>query len=300
VTDFGVLLGSQISSMLRPILERLINELVRTFNYYMNTFNTDKIEVLYITGGSAKLKNMDKFLAISLKEVVKKIEYLDPLKAVIGWMDTGVAKQELVMEQAAPHLGAAFGVCLGNGGRVNLLPQKDKIARQANLLLFLVKFSFPLILMLSLSFYVFSYLNTLRYKILITKSQADIQKLAPMVARIKDYLALKTETDQRKTFLEKIVGRQPLWWGILRELSNITPEGVILRKVTASQKEPKEIHLIGKIFAKYTTVDLALSQYLASLEESPYFRRVDLVSTKTDMFSSVPGSDFEISCELKY
>lgn len=300
VTDFGVLLGSQISSMLRPILERLINELVRTFNYYMNTFNTDKIEVLYITGGSSRLKNMDKFLALSLKEVVKKIEYLNPLKAVNGWLDTGVSKQELVMEQAAPHLGAAFGVCLGNGGMVNLLPQRDKIERKANLLLFLVKFSFPLILMLSLSFYLFSYLDTLRYKILITRSQADIQKLAPMVARIKDYLALKTETDQRKTFLEKVVGRQPLWWGMLRELSNITPEGVILRKASVSQKEPKEIRLTGKIFAKYTTVDLALSQYLVALEESPFFRRVDLVSTKTDMYSSIPGSDFEINCELKY
>jgi type IV pilus assembly protein PilM len=300
VTDFGILLGSQISAMLRPILERFINELVRTFNYYTNTFNTDKIELMYITGGTSRIKNMDRFLAIGLKDVVNKIEYLNPLKAVKGWTDSGVFRQELVMEQAAPHLGAAFGVCLGNGGMVNLLPLREKIERKAGLFLFLIKFSFPLILILSLSFYVFSYLDTLRYKILIAKSQADIQRLEPMVARIKDYLALKTRTDQRKTFLEKMVGRQPLWWGLLRELSNITPEGVILYKLTSSQKAPKEIRLIGKIFARYSTVDLALSQYLEALDESPYFSRVDLISTKTDMYSAVPRSDFEISCVLRY
>ena len=274
LTDFGILLGSQIYAMLRPTLERLITEISRTFNYYTKTFKTDNIEELYITGGSSRLRNIDKFLLYNV-EGLKKVESLNTLKAVRGWADTSVLKQELVMEQAAPYLACAFGLCLGNGGKVNLLPVKEKIEQEAIFLMNTLRISFPIILALSLSFYGFNYAGALKYKILINKTQADISRLESTTAKIREYLDIKNKLDRRKDLLEKAAGRQPIWWGVLKELSNITTSGVILQKITAVEtKEPKEIRLVGKIFAKYTIVDLALSQYLMVLDESSYFSRV--------------------------
>lgn len=51
LTDFGVFLGEQISTMLRPTLERLILEINRTISYYVKTFRGAGIDELYITGG---------------------------------------------------------------------------------------------------------------------------------------------------------------------------------------------------------------------------------------------------------
>ncbi|MBU1871175.1 MAG: pilus assembly protein PilM [Candidatus Omnitrophica bacterium] len=299
-TDFGMLLGSQITTMLRPTLERMITELMRTINYYTKTFHVPAVAGIYLTGGSCRLKNIEKFLLSNL-EGANRMERLNTLKAVKGWADTGVLKQELVMEQAAPHLSAAFGICIAGGGRVNLLPVKEKIEQKANFMMVLVKVASPVILFLGILFYTFTYVNSFRYKNLIEGTEFNISKLEPIVARVKEYLALKNKIDQRKDLLEKAVGRQPLWWGMLKELSNITPGEVILsRIITSENKDPLEIRLLGEILAKYTTVDLALSQYLMALDESLFFVRVQLVSTQKDMYSAIPRANFEIVCQLSY
>lgn len=300
LTDFGILLGEQISTMLRPTLERLVMEISRTLNYYTKTFRTENIEELYLTGGGSRLKNIDRFLLLNLAGM-KKVESLNTLKAVKGWADFGIFKQELVIEQAAPHLACAFGLCLGNGGKVNLLPAKERLEQKAVFLTTLLRISFPIILGLSLSFYGFNYTNAIKYKILSSRMEAEINRLEPIARGAREYVNIKTKLEQRKELLEKAVGKQPFWWGILKELSSISGQDVILHKITTVEKNGiREVRLTGKIFARYTIVDLALSQYLMTLGESPYFSNVELISSKTDMYSPIPAANFEIACRLSY
>ncbi|MBU0503813.1 MAG: pilus assembly protein PilM [Candidatus Omnitrophota bacterium] len=300
LTDFGVILGEQISTMLRPTLERLILEINRTISYYVKTFRGVAIDELYITGGSSRLNNMDKFLLYNL-EGVKKVEHLNVLKAVKGWADPGVLRQELVIEQAAPHLSVVFGLCFGKGGRINLLPAKEKLEQKTIFLANIIRISFPIVLILSLVFYAIIYGNSLKYKVLNSKLDLGISSLEPIAHQVREYMSIKSRLEQRKDILEKARGKQPLWWGILKELSNITPKEVILKQVILGQgNNDKEIRLIGKIFAKYTIVDVAVSQYLMALEESPFFINVELASSKTDMYSAIPAADFEIVCRLVY
>ncbi|MCM8800676.1 MAG: pilus assembly protein PilM [Candidatus Omnitrophica bacterium] len=300
LTDFGVILGNQLSSLLRPTLERLVTEINRTISFYIKTFKSEPIEELYLTGGSARLKNLDKFLLYNL-EGLKKVEILNTLQALKGWQDTSVFKQEMVMEQVASHMAVSFGLCLGNGGKVNLLPLKERVEQKVIFATTLLRIVFPLLLTFSLSFYGLAYANALRYKIWLSKLEAEINRLEPIASKAREYVLTKTKLEQRKELIKKAEGRQPIWWGILKELSNITPNDVILNRIAIPQKkEPRQIHLEGKIFARYTIVDLALSQYLMALEESPFFKHAQLVTSKKDMYSSIPAANFEIICELNY
>ena len=300
LTDFGLLTGAQISAMIRPLLEHMVREVSRTFNYYCKTFNIPKIERLFITGGSSRLKNIEAFLGSNLEEGIT-VERLDPLKAIKGWADTSIFRQELVMEQAAPHLSVAFGLCLGKGGIVNLLPAKEKVEQKAGFLIFMIRLLFPIVLSINLLFYIVIYMDTWRYKTLITRSQSQIDVLKPTASKIREYLSLKQRIDERRGVLEKAVGRQPLWWGLLKELSNITPEEVVLHKLSTTEKKlPLELSLQGEIFSTYTTVDLALSQFLLALAESPFFSHVQLVSSETDIYSPIPKARFIIVCQLAY
>lgn len=301
MTDFGVLRGEQISTMLRPTLERLIIEITRTFSYYTKTFKVpnNMIDELYLTGGTSRLRNIDKFLLYNLPGL-KKVESLKTLKAVKGWADTGVFKQELVVEQAAPHLAVAFGLCLGSGGKVNLLPLKEVIEQKTIFFSTVLRASFPALLGLILSFYAITYGNALNYKVLINRINGDIARLDPTARSVKEYMQIKAKLEERKELLQKAKGKQPLWWGLFKELSNITPKDVILQTISVDTSEPKKIRMTGKIFAKYTIVDLALSQYIMVLDDSPYFSSVQLVSSKTDMYSPIPAATFEVVCQLSY
>ncbi|HQJ16148.1 MAG TPA: pilus assembly protein PilM, partial [Candidatus Omnitrophota bacterium] len=132
MTDFGVVRGEQLLAMVRPVIERLVMETARTFNYYSKTFKTGVIDQLYLTGGSSRLKNINKILQANV-EGLKKAEQLSILSVIRGWSDKGVLRQEMMMEQAAPHLAAAFGMCLGSGARINMLPVRERIEQKVGL-----------------------------------------------------------------------------------------------------------------------------------------------------------------------
>lgn len=302
LTDFGILTGEQISSMLRPNLERMLMEINRTFSYFSATFKRpiSQVDGLYLTGGSSRLKNFRELLRHNLKEI-KKIEHLNPLKAVKSWKETGIFKHELVMEQAAPHLSAAFGLCLGGAGKINLIPAKEKIEQKAAFLSSLLKISFPLILGGALLYCFMAHIENIKFKDLIEKTDGEIKRLSAHSGRAREYIALKLKLDERRTVLERAGGRQPFWYGIFKELSNITSAEVILRRISlVENKEPKQIRLEGKIFSKYTIVDLELSQYTMSLEDSPFFYKVQIASSKPDMYSPIPAAEFEITAFLTY
>ena len=301
LTDFGPLKGDQLAGLLRPTLERMVMEINRTVSYYIKTFKSDNlIDELYLTGGSSKLRNIDKFLLYNL-EGVQKVEPLNIIRAVRGWGETGVMKQELMMEQAMPHLAVAFGLCLGSGGKVNLLPAAEKLEQKAMLLTTAFRIGFPLILLLSLVFYGLNYGNALKYKILINNVDSEINRLELSASQIREYAQMKGNLEQRSQLLALAKGKQPYWWGLFKELSHITPPEAIIQKIaTTPGKVPQELHLSGKIFAKYSLVDLELSQFVLVLSDSPYFSHVELLSSKNDMYSPIPAADFEIVCQLNY
>ncbi len=301
LTDFGPLKGDQLAGLLRPTLERMAMEINRTISYYVKTFKSENmIEELYLTGGSSKLRNIDKFFLYNL-EGMQKVEPLNIVKAIKSWGETGVMKQELMMEQAMPHLAVAFGLCLGSGGKVNLLPSKERLEQKAVFLSTALRIGFPLILLLSLVFYGLNYGNGLKYQALVKNLENEISRLEVDASQIREYEEMKGKLEQRNQVLAAAKGKQPYWWGLFKELSQITPAQVIIQKVaTTPGKVPQELHLSGKIFAKYSMVDLELSQFVLVLSDSPYFSHVELLSSKNDMYSPIPAADFEIVCQLHY
>jgi len=300
LTDFGAVRGEQVLAMIRPIVERLVMEVSRTFNYYSKTFKTGNIEDLYLTGGGSRLKNVEKILKANV-EGVKRVEALNILKIIKGWADKGVLRQEMVMEQSAPHLAAAFGLSLGRGGKVNLLPASELLEQKVGLITTALKVFFPLVCFITLLLYGWTYVNGHNYKVLSVKLDVQMKSLEGSSNQVRNYFAEKNRLEQKIALLQRLRGRQPKWLGVLKELSNITPPEVILRKVNMPLGAgPRELRLFGRISSKYTIVDIALSQYVQALEESPFFSDVKTISSEKDAFASVPSADFELTAKLEY
>jgi type IV pilus assembly protein PilM len=300
-TDYGAIKGNQITTALRPMLERLITEISRTATFYFRSYKVESLDALYLTGGASRIKNIDKFLMANLSTLpVKRIERLDSLKVIKGWRDVGVFRQELVMEEAAPHLAVAFGLCIDKGGLVNLVPQKEKIEQKAVFIMFVTRLIFPVIVAMVGIFYFAAYGRMLVLNTMTTRAEAQIQQFSSMVHDINDYLEVKRKLEERESLLARAIGRQPLWLGVLKELSHITPQEISLHKVEVKPGAiKKQLVVTGEVVSEYTNLDLALSQYTLSMSESPFFSDVKLVSSERDVYSPVPKAIFQIVCELK-
>lgn len=300
VTDFGPLTGEQILTMLRPQLERLVLEVSRTLTYYAKTSKNPAVEELYLSGGSSRLRHLDRFLQANL-EGVKKIAALPVLNQIRGWVDSRQVEQELVMEQALPHLSVALGLCFGSGARINLLPAKERAELKAALAMTLVRVALPALVLLSAFFYAGSLTTAQKYRQVISRVEDEIASLQGPVDEVKQYQSMKARLEQSKELLEQARGNQPLWWGVFKEISAVTPEDVILERLEVSQiGQQRQVIIHGRISSSHTLLDLALSQYIAALEDSVFFRDARLVTQRPDIFSAVPTAEFQIVCILEY
>jgi Tfp pilus assembly protein PilN len=275
-------------------------EINRTVSYFTKTFKAELSDELYLTGGASRLKNLDKFFLFNL-EGIQKIEPLNILKKVKGWAETGVLKQEMMMEQAMPHLSAAFAACLGAGGRINLMPVKERVQQKALLLSMALRIGLPLVLVVSVSFYLVDLANARKFARFSSALDRELAQLQETTSLVKEYQFMKTRLEERERTFEQTKQKQPYLFGLLKELSAVIPLHVTLNSlVLESAPGGKAVRLAGKIFAKYSVIDLEISQFQLTLEESPYFSQVSVVKREKDMYSAIPAENFEILCQLKY
>jgi type IV pilus assembly protein PilM len=98
--------SSRISEALTPVLNKLLSELKRSFDFYENSIKGRPISKVMLSGGSAKLKNLDRFLADKLGVAVVKA---DPFRNVI----VHLKESELEMlHEDAPMLAVSLGLAL--------------------------------------------------------------------------------------------------------------------------------------------------------------------------------------------
>ena len=71
---------------MRPILERLLTEIDRSFEFYKQQFNESKIDRVYLSGGTANLVKLKEYLASGLGLPV------DGLQSLLEISDDGDAK----------------------------------------------------------------------------------------------------------------------------------------------------------------------------------------------------------------
>jgi type IV pilus assembly protein PilM len=100
----------QVSSALTPVAKDLLAEIQRSIDFYISQNPERAIHRVFITGGSANLKNLDQFLHQELK---LPVEIFNPLKGFSGG------------DAVPPEIAVQFAVAAGLGARYeNDVPKK--------------------------------------------------------------------------------------------------------------------------------------------------------------------------------
>jgi len=207
----GIPKDIKILSMMRPVLERLSNQIKRSLDYYEHRFN-DSVEKVILSGGSSNLKGIKDYLS---KEI--GVEVLDIL----------------------PELACAAGLTLIDQPEVNIIPEHFRQEKRAILRrMFLRTASFAVG---SLFFVSYLFLSAkavnLNNQIKIYNSYWETIK---DVKTIGDKMALFTHTVNTVSYRTINTGN------IMKELSNLTPSFVLLDDLVIKDKAP-HVRLSGNI-----------------------------------------------------
>lgn len=72
--------SNRIGEAITPVLNKLIAEIQRSFDYYESSIRKSAVTKIILSGGTAKLKNLDKYLA---EKLAVTVELNDPFKKVM-------------------------------------------------------------------------------------------------------------------------------------------------------------------------------------------------------------------------
>jgi len=255
----GVSDDLRILSMMRPVLERLVTQIKRSFEYCEHQFGAEPIKKIILAGGGARLKGLKQYLS---KET--EIEILDPL----------------------PEIAEAVGLGLMRDDGINMLPgrfKEEKGRELKKISLRMISISLGLI-------FLFSY-GILAARSVNLKKELEIynQHLETVgeIRTIKDKMVILGSAVATISSSTIETGKT------MRELSNLMVSSAVLDSLLIKDTEP---HME---FSGVVLKGEELSEFMSKLEASPMFEKVKLVFSEKDEDLPKGALDFEIRCNLE-
>jgi type IV pilus assembly protein PilM len=97
----------RIYNVIIPVLTELITEIQRSFDYYRSRYRGESVDLIILSGGTARFKNIDAYIA---NELGIQCQIADPFKN-ISLSGVGGMTPEEIREQA-PSLMVVMGLAL--------------------------------------------------------------------------------------------------------------------------------------------------------------------------------------------
>jgi len=260
--DSGVLEGiitcAQLTSFLRPNLEKLVTEIERSFAYYREKEQGAPVELLLLLGGGSNLKNLAKNLSESLRIPVQLV---NPV-AAFQLSEPPLLNDE---PETVNRFASALGVALASPGDVNLLP--IEIRQQTRLLIkrSSIKALVTAVVVILVLVYVAMTIRLGIYDKRIAAAELELGALSPQIEELP-----------KQAFLQSILNQRIYWSDALKEISNLAPEQICLTGMNAKENI---LTLKGEIKSPGLAREKALTEFMRSLEKG-IFKEVNLISTK--------------------
>jgi len=265
----------QVLSLIRPSVEKLSNEINRSFDYYREESRGGMVDRVVLFGGSAGLKGLTEFLA---NELGIEVEVGDPLK----WVKV---LPEVVSEKEAIsyRLGVAIGAALSEAKGINLLPIERKEETKRLVERAGIKAVVTAVVLILCFLYIGMRLQLVGYNKKISVGKIELVSLRPQFEEAREQIQIN-----------QIFVNEPYWGSVLKEISNVVAPNIYLTKLSMEQGK---VTVRGIILARAReeAAEQTLSGLMLALEKG-IFKNVTLVTTRKS--TEKEGSEFELRCEI--
>ncbi len=297
VTADGVPLR-EVSVLMVPVLERLVRDIQRTFDFYKEKFHVSEIEQAMLSGGGALMPNLGEWLS---KELATPVALLNPLQEC----SLGKFSDADSLRKLGPRFAVAAGLALDQSDEFNLMPGHLKTSQTTVLTKRILRYAFVILLLLMTFLYQdvsrevkkvsaefvrvsseFEQSEPVRQRYLA--SQRILQDLTHLKSNYNNSLAVNHQATQHL----KVIGNYfP---------SKLTLSFLRIEKRNVSDKEgettaDKEFLIMeGVAFEDNSLEGLNLAKFLLELEGSDYFKGVALAKQSVREDGAL---QFTIECE---
>ncbi|MBU4129157.1 type IV pilus assembly protein PilM [bacterium] len=260
---------SQVASALSPILENLFAEIRRSLNYYRSQPEGAEITKVILSGGSAGLKNLDKFLS---QRLGVPVEIADPLSQIK--YDPTTFKLKEILPSFSVSVGLALHALELGEIKISLLPQivRERALIQAR------KRNLMIAAGLGVAIIVFSgllFLQRLQQReTRLRQVEVELEKIKDIVPKVEKLKKEKRDVEQRMKVITGLLTEKARWLDVLLEMTRVFPSSVWIQSLSLPSKDN------ASISAQAGSVE-AVSNLLVNLKKSPYFEDPNLGSLST-------------------
>ena len=245
-------------------LPRLIDEIWLSLAYYQERFSGEKIQRLLVAGSVQDLERVQSALSEAIGIPVEPVN----LNAVLP-----MGKNEALPSTLAAAAGIIF-----DASKVNLLPREVRYSKQRKVLRTGLRAAVAA-LFLGTAVWTGFELVSVRYKQReLVEQQAAWERVSSASEEIRRFQQIGASLSPALSIYEEPVAFSRRWLGALKVLSSVTPPTVSLTALEADGVRGLKVK--GLVFADADPPEVALSEFMAGLSESPYFGTVQLGSSQ--------------------
>lgn len=287
--------AQQVSSMLRPVVEKLATEIKRSFEYYTSQFDEGRVNKVIITGGSSKLKNINVQFSHQLKDVYPQFSQtlsipIENLEIPEGLKTNLIPERADSFKKDFPLLAVAVGAALNSPQGINLIPPSYQAQKIKKIKRISIRIIFIVISLILLTFYLFNSAQEKLLQNLLAAKQPQWQKLL-------EIQNLHSSIVQKNAIIEHTLKNQVPLYYVFKALSNLIPKGVYLESLSIIDKANR-LEMVGVILETTDSAEVTLANFIKALEDSPFFNNVNLISSQDTEKLGRGALEFNISCNL--
>lgn len=134
------------------------------------------------------------------------------------------------------------------------------------------------------------------YRNALAARTVELSNLKPLLEEWERMAGTRETTARKLEVYRELVMQEPVMYGILKELSRLTPKEIQLTEISYEKGGP--LRLKGLAYSSQGA-EIILAEYMAKMASSPLFREVDLYYTKEVNDYTVRASQFDLGVTLK-
>lgn len=271
---------TQILEVMKPTLRRMLNEILRSFDYYKEQFREPKISKVFLAGGSSKIKNLEEYLSTGLGT---KVEVVNPLQGIaVSLGEEGSAKE---LAEVSPRLTLALGLALGEARSLNLVRAKKPAKKGVELGELFGAVKIPNASLIAAIVVVLIFL--MGYNFYLGRKAAHYRAELESKKAILTDLKLLAE---RRDIINRVQMEETHVRETLEQFNGTIISGITLTQITYNNSG-RTLKVAGLAQSPRT-----VGRFMTTLEESPYFSKVNLIESRA---AGEGGTmDFNVSCHV--